>query len=150
MDLWCIGIFYEYLVDGSLNWAMLFPDPQRPIINILYGWSGSCIQFGLCVTVFFLITSSKLILLLLNSIKIKIYTMLMCKPIFESVFKTYFFYFLYKNAYSKDRKTHRKFIRKIFKRLYFIITVICFLKLKKKFSKVKIMTKFKEICNSKL
>ena len=104
MDLWCIGIFYEYLVDGSLNWAMLFPDPQRPIINILYGWSGSCIQFGLCVTVFFLITSSKLILLLLNSIKIKIYTMLMCKPIFESVFKTYFFIFYIRTHIPKIEK----------------------------------------------
>ena len=36
MDLLDINIFYQYLVDCLLN-LFVFPDPEPPIINILYG-----------------------------------------------------------------------------------------------------------------
>ena len=32
----------------KLNNGFVFPDPEQPIINILYEWSGICDQFGLC------------------------------------------------------------------------------------------------------
>ena len=37
-----------------LNNEFVFPDPESPVINILYGWSGICGQFGLCSVIFFL------------------------------------------------------------------------------------------------
>ena len=30
----------------------VFPDPERPIVNILYGWSGIYGQFLLCLVLF--------------------------------------------------------------------------------------------------
>ena len=36
-----------------VNDEFVFPDPEPPIINILYGWSGICGQFGLFFLCFF-------------------------------------------------------------------------------------------------
>ena len=40
----------------------VFPDPEPPVINILYGWSEICVQFDLCFLMFSFETSSKLII----------------------------------------------------------------------------------------
>ena len=40
----------------------VFPVPEPPIINILYGWSGVYGQLRLCITLFSLVYSSKLII----------------------------------------------------------------------------------------
>ena len=37
MDLLCIGTLYQYLVDSLLINAFVFPNPEPPIVNILYG-----------------------------------------------------------------------------------------------------------------
>ena len=42
-----------------LNNEFIFPDPEPPISNILYGWTGICGQFGLCSFMFCCTTSSK-------------------------------------------------------------------------------------------
>ena len=39
----------------KLNNKFVFPDPEPQIINIMYGLSGVCGQFGLC-SVFFSLT----------------------------------------------------------------------------------------------
>ena len=41
----------------------VFLDRESPIVNILYGWSGTCGQFGLCSSMFSFLTSSKLMIL---------------------------------------------------------------------------------------
>ena len=40
-----------------------FPDPESPIVNILYGWSGIYDQFGLRSFMFSFVKSSELIIL---------------------------------------------------------------------------------------
>ena len=42
--------------------AFVFPDPEPPIINILYGWSEIHGQFLLCTVLFSLTISSKFII----------------------------------------------------------------------------------------
>ena len=39
----------------KLKNAFVFPDPEPPIINILYGWSGIYDHFGLCSVLFSLV-----------------------------------------------------------------------------------------------
>ena len=55
MDLLHIDIFDQYLVDSLLSLIMhfFFPDPQSPVINVLYRWSGIYGQFWLCSVLFF-------------------------------------------------------------------------------------------------
>ena len=44
-----MGIFYQYLSDNiRFDSEFVFPDPEPPIINFLYGWSGFFFQLGLC------------------------------------------------------------------------------------------------------
>ena len=66
MVLQPINKFFQYLVadllDSNLN--LFFSDTEPPIINILYGWSGICGQFGLCSFIFSFTTASKLIVFL--------------------------------------------------------------------------------------
>ena len=45
----------------KFNNAFVFPDPQPPIINILYGWSGIYSQFLLWAVLFSLTISSKFV-----------------------------------------------------------------------------------------
>ena len=45
----------------KLNKEFVSPDPEPPVINILYGWSEICSQFALCSFMFSFIKSSKLI-----------------------------------------------------------------------------------------
>ena len=45
----------------KFNNAFVFPDPQPPIINILYGWSGIYGQFLLWAVLFSLTISSKFV-----------------------------------------------------------------------------------------
>ena len=59
---------YKYILSMS-GWlfirfsnAFLFPDPEPPIINILYGWSGIYGQLRLWFTLFSLVYSSKFII----------------------------------------------------------------------------------------
>ena len=49
MDLLYNDNFYQHLswFVRSSN-VFVFPDPEPPAINILYGWSGISGQFGLC------------------------------------------------------------------------------------------------------
>ena len=42
---------------NGLSNTFVFPDPEPPIINIQYEWSGSFGQFGLCFMSFFVIYS---------------------------------------------------------------------------------------------
>ena len=37
----------------SLNNKFVLPDPEPPIVDIMYAWSGSCGYFGLCYLCFF-------------------------------------------------------------------------------------------------
>ena len=52
---------YKYILSMSgwfsikFNNTFVFPDPEPPIINILYGWSGVYGQFLLCSVLFPLI-----------------------------------------------------------------------------------------------
>ena len=46
----------------KFNNKFVFPDPEPPIINILYGWSEIYGQFLLCSVLFSLTYSSKLII----------------------------------------------------------------------------------------
>ena len=61
------SLAYKYILSISgcwfirLNNEFVFPDPEPPIINILYRWSGIYGQFGLCSFMFSFVTSSKLI-----------------------------------------------------------------------------------------
>ena len=49
---------YKYILSMSgwfsikFNNTFVFPDPEPPIINILYGWSGVYGQFELCSVLF--------------------------------------------------------------------------------------------------
>ena len=51
---------YKYILSMSgwfsikFNNKFVFPDPEPPIINILYGWSGIYGQFLLCMILFWL------------------------------------------------------------------------------------------------
>ena len=59
---------YKYTLSMSsllfikFNSVFVFPDPEPPIINILYGWSGIYGQLGLCFLLFSLVYSSKFII----------------------------------------------------------------------------------------
>ena len=44
----------ETLALNGLSNAFVFPDPEPPIINIQYEWSGIFGQFGLCSFMSFL------------------------------------------------------------------------------------------------
>ena len=54
-----IGIWLRLM---RLSNAFIFPDPEPPIINILYGWSWICSHFGFCAFILSLVISSKLII----------------------------------------------------------------------------------------
>ena len=56
----------------KFNNAFVFPDPEPPIINILYGWSGIYGQFLLCAVLFSLTISSKFIIYTLKHILLSI------------------------------------------------------------------------------
>ena len=49
---------YRYILSMSgwfsirFNNKFVFPDPESPIINIVYGWSGIYCQFLLCIVLF--------------------------------------------------------------------------------------------------
>ena len=60
------------------RWLKLneFVNPEPPIINILYGWSEICGQFGLCSFTFSFVTSSKFIIF---------WTVLLSQQIFEDI-----------------------------------------------------------------
>ena len=66
IDYWYFDSYgsfaYKYIVSMSIkfNIKFVFPDPERPIINILYGWPGIYGQFLLCIVLFSLALSSKL------------------------------------------------------------------------------------------
>ena len=49
MDTLQINKFYQYLVGDWLSHAFVLPDPESSTINILYGWSEICSQFGFFV-----------------------------------------------------------------------------------------------------
>ena len=51
----------------KFNNKFVFPDPEPPAINILYGWSGTYGQFLLCSVLFSLTYSSKLIIYTLQA-----------------------------------------------------------------------------------
>ena len=65
---------YILLMSGwfsiKFNNTYVFPDPEPPIINILYGWSGIYGQFLLCTVLFSLIISSKLFIYTLQATSI--------------------------------------------------------------------------------
>ena len=42
--IWYICILYGYIRFNEF----VFPDPEPPTINVLYGWSGISGQLGLC------------------------------------------------------------------------------------------------------
>ena len=52
----------------SDNFCQFFPDPEPPIINILFGWPGICGQSLLCLVLFSLTISSKLMIYTLQCI----------------------------------------------------------------------------------
>ena len=61
------SLAYKYILSIS-GWlfikfsnAFVFPDPEPPITNIPYGWSGIYSQLGLCFLLFSLVHSSKFI-----------------------------------------------------------------------------------------
>ena len=56
----------------KFNNAFVFPDPEPPIINILYGWSGIYDQFLLCTVLFSLTISLKLMIYALQRILLSI------------------------------------------------------------------------------
>ena len=65
---WYRSFAYKYILSIS-GWlfikfsnAFVFTDPEPPIINILYGWSGIYGQLGLCFLSFSLVYSSKFII----------------------------------------------------------------------------------------
>ena len=59
---WCFDSYgslaYKYILLMSglfsikFNNKLVFPDPEPPVINILYGWSGIYGQFVLCLIYF--------------------------------------------------------------------------------------------------
>ena len=63
----CASLVSKYILSISGWWLIalsngfVFPDPESPIINILYGWSVICGQFGLCYFIFSLVISSRII-----------------------------------------------------------------------------------------
>ena len=56
----------------KFNNTFVFPDPEPPIINILYGWSRIYGQFLLCLVLFSLTISSKFIIYTLQCILLSI------------------------------------------------------------------------------
>ena len=49
-------MFYQCLFDCLLNLIThFFPDPEPPVINIQYGWSGIYGHFNLCSVLFWLV-----------------------------------------------------------------------------------------------
>ena len=64
----CGSLAYKLILSISggwlikLNYEFVFPDSEPLIINILYGRSGICDQFGLCFFMFSFPTSSKIII----------------------------------------------------------------------------------------
>ena len=69
---------YKYSLSMSgwfsikFNNTFVFPVPEPPIINILYGWSGIYGQFLLCLVLFSLTISSKFIIYTLQRILLSI------------------------------------------------------------------------------
>ena len=56
-------VFYQYdCCFIKLSNLFGFPDPEPPIIKLLYRWYGIYSHFGLCVIVFPPVTSSKKII----------------------------------------------------------------------------------------
>ena len=43
---WILSVFVSWFI--RLSNASVFPDPEPPTFNILYGWTGISAQFGLC------------------------------------------------------------------------------------------------------
>ena len=56
----------------KFNNVFVFPDPEPPIIDILYGWSGIYGQFLLCLILFSLTISSKFMIYTLQPILLSI------------------------------------------------------------------------------
>ena len=62
------SLAYKYILSMScwlcikFSNAFVFPDPEPPIINILYGWSEIYGQLRLCFLLFLLVYSSKFII----------------------------------------------------------------------------------------
>ena len=67
IQIFCVQIYFINI--WLFFYTFVFPDPELPIINILYGWSGIYGQFLLCAVLFSLTISSKFIIYTLRNNK---------------------------------------------------------------------------------